>query len=120
MCRSAASEVEPDASRGACPVPGGEPAARQAPTRGGRYHLARSWTCLQGCVQGRLCRRSCRRTDLKSQSPTPSQGDRPVKPYRPPSDPHPLREKFAAARKELSAALIEREEEIDLVLTALL
>jgi MoxR-like ATPase len=43
-----------------------------------------------------------------------------VKPYRPPSDPHPLREKFATARKELSAALIEREDEIDLVLTALL
>lgn len=43
-----------------------------------------------------------------------------MKPYRPPSDPHPLREKFATARKELSAALIEREDEIDLVLTALL
>jgi MoxR-like ATPase len=43
-----------------------------------------------------------------------------VKPYRPPSDPHPVREKFAAARKELSAALIEREDEVDLVLTALL
>lgn len=31
----------------------------------------------------------------------------------------PVREKFARARKELSAALIEREEEVDLVLTAL-
>ena len=42
-----------------------------------------------------------------------------MKPYRPPSDLHPVREKFAAARKELSAALIEREDEVDLVLTAL-
>jgi hypothetical protein len=33
--------------------------------------------------------------------------------------PDPVREKFAVARKELSAALIERDEEIDLVLTAL-
>src|SRR5262245_66567498 len=31
----------------------------------------------------------------------------------------PVQEKFAAARKELSAALIERDEEVDLVLTAL-
>lgn len=43
-----------------------------------------------------------------------------MKPYRPPSDPHPVRDKFAAARKELSAALIEREDEVDLVLTALI
>jgi MoxR-like ATPase len=43
-----------------------------------------------------------------------------VKPYRPPSEPNPVREKFATARKELSSALIEREEEVDLVLTALL
>ncbi len=43
-----------------------------------------------------------------------------MKPYRPPSDPHSVREKFAAARKELSSALIERDEEVDLVLTALL
>jgi MoxR-like ATPase len=43
-----------------------------------------------------------------------------MKPYRPPSDPHPVRDKFAAARKELSSALIEREEEVDLVLTALI
>src|SRR5262245_58652729 len=42
-----------------------------------------------------------------------------VKPYRPPSDANPIREKFATARKELSAALIEREDEVDLVLTAL-
>jgi MoxR-like ATPase len=42
-----------------------------------------------------------------------------MKPYRPPSEPNPVREKFAAARKELSAALIEREDEVDLVLTAL-
>jgi MoxR-like ATPase len=35
------------------------------------------------------------------------------------SDADPLREKFATARKELSAALIEREDEVDLVLTAL-
>src|SRR4051794_10779464 len=31
-----------------------------------------------------------------------------------------VRDKFAAARKELAAALIERDDEIDLVLTALL
>src|SRR3954466_4920905 len=31
----------------------------------------------------------------------------------------PVREKFQAARKELSAALIERDAEVDLVLTAL-
>ncbi len=43
-----------------------------------------------------------------------------MKPYRPPSDPHPVRAKFAAARAELSSALIERDEEVDLVLTALL
>ena len=42
----------------------------------------------------------------------------------PPADPpaHTLtvREKFALARRELTEALIEREEEIDLVLTALI
>src|SRR5437660_7166312 len=31
----------------------------------------------------------------------------------------PIQEKFAATRKELSAALIERDDEVDLVLTAL-
>src|SRR3954462_1492004 len=31
----------------------------------------------------------------------------------------PVREKFALARRELSSALIERDEEVDLVLTAL-
>lgn len=31
-----------------------------------------------------------------------------------------VREKFATARRELSEALIEREEEVDLVLTALI
>jgi MoxR-like ATPase len=36
------------------------------------------------------------------------------------SDVDPVREKFAQARKELSSALIERDEEVDLVLTALL
>ncbi len=35
------------------------------------------------------------------------------------SDADPVREKFALARKELSSALIERDEEVDLVLTAL-
>jgi len=35
------------------------------------------------------------------------------------SDYDPVREKFAAARKELAAALIERDDEVDLVLTAL-
>jgi len=43
-----------------------------------------------------------------------------VKPYRPSPDPHPIREKFAQARKELSSALVERDEEVDLALTALL
>ncbi|VTT98800.1 atpase associated with various cellular activities aaa_5 : ATPase AAA-5 OS=Anaeromyxobacter dehalogenans (strain 2CP-C) GN=Adeh_3266 PE=4 SV=1: AAA_5 [Gemmataceae bacterium] len=43
-----------------------------------------------------------------------------MKPYRPPSDPHPIREKFAGTRKELSSSLIERDDEVDLVLTALL
>lgn len=43
-----------------------------------------------------------------------------MKPYRPASDPHPVREKVATARRELSSALIERDEEVDLVLTALL
>lgn len=40
-------------------------------------------------------------------------GVRSVKPYRPPSEPHPIREKFSQARKELSSALIERDEEIE-------
>jgi MoxR-like ATPase len=43
-----------------------------------------------------------------------------MKPYRPPSDPHPVRDKFVAARKELASALIEREDEVDVVLTALI
>lgn len=34
-------------------------------------------------------------------------------------DPDPIQDKFTRTRKELSAALIERDEEIDLVLTAL-
>jgi MoxR-like ATPase len=34
--------------------------------------------------------------------------------------PSPLRERFAAARRDLSAALIERDQEVDLALTALL
>src|SRR5438046_4516728 len=40
-----------------------------------------------------------------------------MKLVRPDAD--PVREKLAAARTELSAALIEREDEVDLVLTAL-
>ena len=36
-----------------------------------------------------------------------------------PTDPRPVQAKFAAARGELAAALIERDEEIDLALTAL-
>jgi MoxR-like ATPase len=43
-----------------------------------------------------------------------------VKPYRPAPEPHPIRDKFAQVRGELSKALIERDEEVDLVLTALL
>ena len=42
-----------------------------------------------------------------------------MKPYCPPSEPHTVRDKFAAARRELSSALIEREDEVDLVLTVL-
>src|SRR5947207_14927784 len=38
---------------------------------------------------------------------------------RPGTAPTEVRDKFVATRKELSAALIERDEEIDLVLTAL-
>jgi MoxR-like ATPase len=41
-----------------------------------------------------------------------------MKAHAPPT--RPLQEKFAAARRELSNALIERDQEIDLVLTALL
>jgi len=40
--------------------------------------------------------------------------------FRPSPKPDSVREKFALARRELSAALIEREEEVDLALTALL
>jgi MoxR-like ATPase len=41
-----------------------------------------------------------------------------VKPFRP--DVSPLQEKFAVTRKELTETLIERDEEVDLVLTALI
>ncbi|MCE9561836.1 MAG: AAA family ATPase [Planctomycetes bacterium] len=43
-----------------------------------------------------------------------------MKALRPAPDPYPIREKLAVARKELSSTLIERDEEVDLVLTALL
>ena len=43
-----------------------------------------------------------------------------MKPFRPPPVSHPVHEKFAKARQELSSALIERDEEVDVVLTALL
>lgn len=43
-----------------------------------------------------------------------------MKAFRAPPAPDPVRDKFATARKELSAALIERDDEVDLVLTALL
>src|SRR4051812_25169864 len=49
--------------------------------------------------------------------PYPRTGDRTVKIRTP--DPSPLQQQFALTRKELSEALIEREEEVDLVLTAL-
>lgn len=42
-----------------------------------------------------------------------------MKPYRPPAEAHSVREKFALARKELTAALIERDDEVDLVLPGL-
>src|SRR5436309_14939195 len=41
-----------------------------------------------------------------------------MKLVRPETD--PVREKFAQARRELAGALIEREDEVDLVLTALI
>ena len=43
-----------------------------------------------------------------------------MNPFRPPPKPDPVCDTFALARRELSAALIEREDEIDLALTALL
>ena len=43
-----------------------------------------------------------------------------MNPFRPPPKPDPVRDAFALARRELSAALIERDDEIDLALTALL
>jgi MoxR-like ATPase len=43
-----------------------------------------------------------------------------MKPTRPAPEMHAVRAKFATVRRELAAALIERDEEIDLVLTALL
>jgi MoxR-like ATPase len=39
--------------------------------------------------------------------------------FRPPAPADTVRDKFACAREELSAALVEREDEVDLVLTAL-
>src|SRR5438045_2623023 len=42
-----------------------------------------------------------------------------MKAFRPEDRANPVQEKFAAARRELSAALIERDDEIDLVLSAL-
>src|SRR5205085_10974568 len=48
-----------------------------------------------------------------------SQGGLCMKAFRPEDRANPVREKFAAARRELSAALIERDDEVDLVLTAL-
>jgi MoxR-like ATPase len=43
-----------------------------------------------------------------------------MKAFRPEEPGTPIQEKFAATRRELSAALIERDDEIDLVLTALI
>jgi MoxR-like ATPase len=43
-----------------------------------------------------------------------------MKPFRPAPEDDPLRHKFATTRRELSACLIERDEEVDLVLTALI
>ncbi|MCE9567312.1 MAG: AAA family ATPase [Planctomycetes bacterium] len=43
-----------------------------------------------------------------------------MKLLRPEIDTDPIQEKFAQARRELSAAIIERDEEIDLALTALI
>src|SRR3954452_2035189 len=42
-----------------------------------------------------------------------------MKAVRPDDRTSPVQDKFAATRKELSAALIERDDEIDLILTAL-
>ena len=43
-----------------------------------------------------------------------------MNPFRPPPKPDSVCDTFALARRELSAALIERDDEIDLALTALL
>src|SRR4051812_7252877 len=43
-----------------------------------------------------------------------------MKAFRPDARVSPVQEKVAAARRELSSALIERDQEVDLVLTALL
>jgi MoxR-like ATPase len=43
-----------------------------------------------------------------------------MKAFRPEERAAPLQEKFAATRRELSASLIERDDEVDLVLTALI
>ncbi|MBA4192868.1 MAG: hypothetical protein C0467_33320 [Planctomycetaceae bacterium] len=71
----------------------------------------------QWCVQGRIRFGIAVASRVAAFTP---HGVLRMKPYRPPSDPHPVREKFATARKELSSALIEREDEVDLVLTALI
>jgi MoxR-like ATPase len=42
-----------------------------------------------------------------------------MKAFRPDDRPTPVQEKFAAARRELAAALVERDDEVDVVLTAL-
>src|SRR6478609_7287691 len=41
-----------------------------------------------------------------------------MQPFRP--DPSPLQDKLAAARRDLADALIERDQDVDLVLTALI
>src|SRR3954452_14185168 len=43
-----------------------------------------------------------------------------MKAFRPDDRTSPVQDKFAATRRELSAALIERGDEIDLILTALI
>src|SRR5947199_7451190 len=54
------------------------------------------------------------RADRRREHIPPLEGAFRMKPYRPPSDANPIREKFALARKELSSSLIERDEEVDL------
>src|SRR4051794_4005318 len=64
-------------------------------------------------------RRTRRGRQAAPRTPFPKPGETRMKLLRPDRASDPVREKFARTRHELSAALIERDEEVDLVLTAL-